>query len=173
MYLFAMNDNLLHHLYISSIPHYFPLHPLSLQSFSSLSVIMEPYLSFLGSYPSSSSPLQLAVKDHFMHHSNAPPTLLGLMPPEMEIPSAAPPSTLNINYIENNSLSTDLDHEMRKVEEQLKPKTGPTKKMKKPKYAFQTRSHVDILDDGYRWRKYGQKAVKNNKFPRYVYQLCS
>lgn len=40
------------------------------------------------------------------------------------------------------------------------------KKVKKPRYAFQTRSQVDILDDGYRWRKYGQKAVKNNKFPR-------
>ena len=40
------------------------------------------------------------------------------------------------------------------------------KKIRKPKYAFQTRSQVDILDDGYRWRKYGQKAVKNNKFPR-------
>lgn len=42
------------------------------------------------------------------------------------------------------------------------------KKMKKPRFAFQTRSQVDILDDGYRWRKYGQKAVKNNKFPRSV-----
>lgn len=42
------------------------------------------------------------------------------------------------------------------------------KKVKKPRYAFQTRSQVDILDDGYRWRKYGQKAVKNNKFPRLV-----
>lgn len=41
-------------------------------------------------------------------------------------------------------------------------------KVRKPRFAFQTRSHVDILDDGYRWRKYGQKAVKNNKFPRYV-----
>lgn len=41
------------------------------------------------------------------------------------------------------------------------------KKIKKPKCAFQTRSQVDILDDGYRWRKYGQKAVKNNKFPRF------
>lgn len=40
------------------------------------------------------------------------------------------------------------------------------RKIRKPRHAFQTRSHVDILDDGYRWRKYGQKAVKNNKFPR-------
>ncbi|XVF13892.1 hypothetical protein REPUB_Repub09cG0008400 [Reevesia pubescens] len=44
------------------------------------------------------------------------------------------------------------------------------KKIRKPRYAFQTRSHVDILDDGYRWRKYGQKAVKNNKFPRSYYR---
>ncbi|KAL7606386.1 probable WRKY transcription factor 75 [Lactuca sativa] len=44
------------------------------------------------------------------------------------------------------------------------------KKIRKPKFAFQTRSQVDILDDGYRWRKYGQKAVKNNKFPRSYYR---
>lgn len=44
------------------------------------------------------------------------------------------------------------------------------KKVRKPRFAFQTRSHVDILDDGYRWRKYGQKAVKNNKFPRSYYK---
>ncbi|KAL8532880.1 hypothetical protein ACS0TY_009181 [Phlomoides rotata] len=44
------------------------------------------------------------------------------------------------------------------------------KKSRKPKHAFQTRSQVDILDDGYRWRKYGQKAVKNNKFPRSYYR---
>ncbi|KAE8688924.1 putative WRKY transcription factor 24 [Hibiscus syriacus] len=42
--------------------------------------------------------------------------------------------------------------------------------MKKHKYAFQTRSQVDILDDGYRWRKYGQKTVKNSKFPRSYYR---
>ncbi|CAI9299885.1 unnamed protein product [Lactuca saligna] len=33
-----------------------------------------------------------------------------------------------------------------------------------------TRSQVDIIDDGYRWRKYGQKAVKNSKFPRSYYR---
>lgn len=35
-----------------------------------------------------------------------------------------------------------------------------------PKVVFQTRSPDDILDDGYRWRKYGQKSVKNSKYPR-------
>ncbi|XP_010551938.1 PREDICTED: probable WRKY transcription factor 45 isoform X2 [Tarenaya hassleriana] len=39
------------------------------------------------------------------------------------------------------------------------------KKERKERFVFQTRSQVDILDDGYRWRKYGQKAVKNNRFP--------
>ncbi|XVF54715.1 hypothetical protein PTKIN_Ptkin05aG0203400 [Pterospermum kingtungense] len=49
-------------------------------------------------------------------------------------------------------------------------KKGDNKVMKKHKYAFQTRSQVDILDDGYRWRKYGQKTVKNSKFPRSYYR---
>jgi len=43
------------------------------------------------------------------------------------------------------------------------------KKASRPRFAFQTRSVNDILDDGYRWRKYGQKAVKNSAFPR---SLC-
>ncbi|XP_057992932.1 probable WRKY transcription factor 75 isoform X2 [Hevea brasiliensis] len=56
-------------------------------------------------------------------------------------------------------------------ETELKPgKKKGEKKIRKPRYAFQTRSQVDILDDGYRWRKYGQKAVKNNKFPRSYYR---
>ncbi|KAL5230607.1 hypothetical protein ABZP36_029383 [Zizania latifolia] len=42
-----------------------------------------------------------------------------------------------------------------------------------PRLAFQTRSENDILDDGYRWRKYGQKAVKNSEFPRYISHVCS
>ena len=45
-------------------------------------------------------------------------------------------------------------------------KGGDHKGKRRHKFAFQTRSHVDVLDDGYRWRKYGQKIVKNSKFPR-------
>ncbi|OEL28036.1 putative WRKY transcription factor 56 [Dichanthelium oligosanthes] len=44
------------------------------------------------------------------------------------------------------------------------------KKASRPRFAFQTRSETDILDDGYRWRKYGQKAVKNSKYPRSYYR---
>lgn len=35
-----------------------------------------------------------------------------------------------------------------------------------PRIIVQTTSEVDLLDDGYRWRKYGQKVVKGNPFPR-------
>ncbi|KAL5057172.1 hypothetical protein RYX36_028776 [Vicia faba] len=70
----------------------------------------------------------------------------------------------------NNNIDHHLhDHHHVKGDESSVKKKGE-KKAKKPKYAFQTRSQVDILDDGYRWRKYGQKAVKNNKFPRSYYR---
>lgn len=32
---------------------------------------------------------------------------------------------------------------------------------------FRTRSEVDVLDDGFKWRKYGKKAVKSSPNPRY------
>ncbi|KAF5731756.1 WRKY transcription factor 43 [Tripterygium wilfordii] len=44
------------------------------------------------------------------------------------------------------------------------------KKASKPRFAFQTKSADDILDDGYRWRKYGQKSVKNSIYPRSYYR---
>lgn len=39
--------------------------------------------------------------------------------------------------------------------------------VRKHKIILQTPSEVDLLDDGYRWRKYGQKVVKGNPRPRY------
>ncbi|KAJ0971485.1 hypothetical protein J5N97_019444 [Dioscorea zingiberensis] len=47
---------------------------------------------------------------------------------------------------------------------------GRVKKSSRPRFAFQTRTDNDILDDGYRWRKYGQKAVKNSSYPRSYYR---
>ncbi|KAJ1285262.1 hypothetical protein BS78_03G266800 [Paspalum vaginatum] len=49
-------------------------------------------------------------------------------------------------------------------------RAGNKKKVSRPRFAFQTRSVNDILDDGYRWRKYGQKAVKNSAHPRSYYR---
>ncbi|KAI6668095.1 hypothetical protein NL676_032968 [Syzygium grande] len=36
-----------------------------------------------------------------------------------------------------------------------------------------TTSEIDILDDGYRWRKYGQKVVKGNPNPRSYYKCTN
>ncbi|KAI5383813.1 probable WRKY transcription factor 75 [Lathyrus oleraceus] len=57
-----------------------------------------------------------------------------------------------------------------KRKETLSERSG--KETMKHKYVFQTRSQIDILDDGFRWRKYGEKLVKNGKFPRSYYK-CS
>ncbi|CAM0953541.1 unnamed protein product [Alopecurus aequalis] len=47
------------------------------------------------------------------------------------------------------------------------------KKARGSRVAFATKSEVDHLDDGYRWRKYGQKAVKNSTFPRSYYRCTT
>jgi len=38
--------------------------------------------------------------------------------------------------------------------------------VREPRVIVQTTSEIDILDDGFRWRKYGQKVVKGNPNPR-------
>nr|WCL15186.1 WRKY3118 [Atractylodes chinensis] len=47
-----------------------------------------------------------------------------------------------------------------------------TKTNYEPRVVVQTTSAVDIVNDGYRWRKYGQKLVKGNPNPRSYYR-CS
>ncbi|KAG7563411.1 WRKY domain [Arabidopsis suecica] len=42
-----------------------------------------------------------------------------------------------------------------------------------PRIIVQTKSEVDLLDDGYRWRKYGQKVVKGNPYPRSYYKCTT
>ena len=50
-----------------------------------------------------------------------------------------------------------------------KPRKKGPKRVREPRYAIQTRSEVEILEDGFKWRKYGQKAVKNSPNPRYEF----
>lgn len=47
------------------------------------------------------------------------------------------------------------------------------KQSSEPRIVVQTRSEVDIVNDGYRWRKYGQKLVKGNPHPRSYYRCSS
>ncbi|XP_010484276.1 PREDICTED: probable WRKY transcription factor 51 [Camelina sativa] len=39
--------------------------------------------------------------------------------------------------------------------------------------AFRTRSKIDVMDDGFKWRKYGKKSVKNNINKRNYYKCSS
>nr|AAM62478.1 putative WRKY-like transcriptional regulator protein [Arabidopsis thaliana] len=76
--------------------------------------------------------------------------------------SSVDPRLTEFHGVDNSSQPTTSSEE--------KPRSKKKKKEREARYAFQTRSQVDILDDGYRWRKYGQKAVKNNPFPRSYYK---
>ncbi|KAI3687648.1 hypothetical protein L1987_81348 [Smallanthus sonchifolius] len=90
--------------------------------------------------------------------------------------------TANIVDQENNGRSThddvdvDDDEDQEKStatnNKQLKPKKKNPKRQREPRFAFMTKSDIDHLDDGYRWRKYGQKAVKHSPYPR-SYHRCT
>lgn len=56
----------------------------------------------------------------------------------------------------------------RKKDKKVKETVPAPRMIREPRVVVQTTSDVDILDDGYRWRKYGQKVVKGNNNPRYV-----
>lgn len=51
------------------------------------------------------------------------------------------------------------------------PDMGASRTMKEPRVVVQTKSEVDVIDDGYRWRKYGQKLVRGNPNPRLIHLL--
>ncbi|KAL6975111.1 WRKY Transcription Factor, variant 2 [Sarracenia purpurea var. burkii] len=60
----------------------------------------------------------------------------------------------------------ESDSKRRKMECYATEMGGATRAIREPRVVVQTTSDVDILDDGYRWRKYGQKVVKGNPNPR-------
>nr|GME11155.1 probable WRKY transcription factor 51 isoform X1 [Ipomoea batatas]GME15381.1 probable WRKY transcription factor 51 isoform X1 [Ipomoea batatas] len=47
-----------------------------------------------------------------------------------------------------------------------------TKTKERHSIAFRTKTELEMLDDGYKWRKYGKKKVKSNSNPRNYYK-CS
>ncbi|XP_021730370.1 probable WRKY transcription factor 23 [Chenopodium quinoa] len=97
----------------------------------------------------------------------------------------ATPNSLSISSSSSDAVNDDLPHQQSKTadghdhheedktKKQLKPKKKNQKRPKEPRFAFMTKSEVDHLDDGYRWRKYGQKAVKNSPFPRSYYRCTT
>ncbi|GFP87329.1 probable WRKY transcription factor 3 [Phtheirospermum japonicum] len=61
----------------------------------------------------------------------------------------------------------------RNVEVQSSEQASSRCTVTEPRIIVQTTSEVDLLDDGYRWRKYGQKVVKGNPYPRSYYKCTT
>lgn len=61
---------------------------------------------------------------------------------------------------------------MSRLIKQIQKNKGP-KRLREPRYAIKTRTEVDVMEDGYKWRKYGQKPVKNSPHPRNYYRCTT
>ncbi|XP_071702514.1 probable WRKY transcription factor 48 [Rutidosis leptorrhynchoides] len=109
--------------------------------------------------------------------STVPETLDVVNTPTTNSSSISSSSNEHVNDYDqennNNIRSDDDDDQEKTTNKQLKAKKKSPKKQKEPRFAFMTKTEVDHLDDGYRWRKYGQKAVKNSPFPRSYYRCTS
>ncbi|KAG5593284.1 hypothetical protein H5410_043798 [Solanum commersonii] len=73
----------------------------------------------------------------------------------------------NINMMEGGE---QHQQQLQLQEHNFRRDKGRKRKYVPPRVAFHTRSTEDILDDGFKWRKYGQKAVKNSTHPRSYYR---
>ncbi|KAJ9187438.1 hypothetical protein P3X46_002893 [Hevea brasiliensis] len=70
----------------------------------------------------------------------------------------------------------ERDPKRRNTEVKVTEPTSSHRTVTEPRIIVQTTSEVDLLDDGYRWRKYGQKVVKGNPYPRWfsiAYMIAS
>ncbi|KAJ0965251.1 hypothetical protein J5N97_026389 [Dioscorea zingiberensis] len=67
----------------------------------------------------------------------------------------------------------ETESKRRKVDSSVIEMSAASRAVREPRVVVQTTSEVDILDDGYRWRKYGQKVVKGNPNPRSYYKCTN
>lgn len=126
--------------------------------------------------------------DDLMLHSIAAPSLIPMQSSSKLLPSQAPlpeysevvntPATPNSSSISSSSTEAapvnddskrpetveeedqEKQQDQDKIKNQLKLKKKNQKRPREPRFAFMTKSEIDHLDDGYRWRKYGQSCEK-------------
>ncbi|XP_057960521.1 probable WRKY transcription factor 20 isoform X2 [Malania oleifera] len=91
-------------------------------------------------------------------------------------PDASPellPVTASDDEHDDDNDEDDPDSKRRKQDSSSADIIPLVKPTREPRVVVQTVSEVDILDDGYRWRKYGQKVVKGNPNPRSYYKCTN
>ncbi|ERM99929.1 probable WRKY transcription factor 57 [Amborella trichopoda] len=88
-------------------------------------------------------------------------------------PGEASTPNLSVSSSSSDDLSTKPSDDTKPDQKKNKEKKKGQKRIRQPRFAFMTKSEVDHLEDGYRWRKYGQKAVKNSPFPRSYYRCTN
>ncbi|XP_047334522.1 probable WRKY transcription factor 20 [Impatiens glandulifera] len=93
--------------------------------------------------------------------------------PELSPDGANDYSLEGVQYNNDEFDDDDPFSKRRKMEVGSFDVTPVVKPIREPRVVVQTISEVDILDDGYRWRKYGQKVVRGNPNPRSYYKCTN
>ncbi|XP_058081902.1 WRKY transcription factor SUSIBA2 isoform X2 [Magnolia sinica] len=101
---------------------------------------------------------------------NGTPELSPISASDDDIEGVAPRSNKIGDEVDDDD---DPESKRRKMENGGIDVTAVGKPIREPRVVVQTLSEVDILDDGYRWRKYGQKVVKGNPNPRSYYKCTN
>ncbi|KAF8045580.1 hypothetical protein N665_4681s0002 [Sinapis alba] len=144
-------------------PHSFLLETLQPQPQSSFVKLPSADSNIFQAPPSNATRVESLCSDHLLINSPATPN-------SSSISSA---SSEAVNQDKAKREEEEEGHKKSDTNKQLKPKKNSLKREREARVAFMTKSEVDHLEDGYRWRKYGQKAVKNSPFPRSYYRCTT
>ncbi|XP_021279743.1 probable WRKY transcription factor 23 [Herrania umbratica] len=138
------------------------------------------FMELLGVQDLSSTPLfDIAQQVPSLATQLPNPTSTKIESPSEVFNQPATPNSSSISSASSEAVNddpvkgVDQEEDQQKNRKQLKPKKTNQKRQREPRFAFMTKSEVDHLEDGYRWRKYGQKAVKNSPFPRSYYRCTT
>ncbi|KAL5703237.1 hypothetical protein ACHQM5_028352 [Ranunculus cassubicifolius] len=118
-----------------------------------------------------SDPLSTAQGKHFgMLDSADTPELSSTLASHDEEDDRATQGSISLG---DDADDDESESKRRKKDHPLIESNMASRAVREPRVVVQTDSEVDILDDGYRWRKYGQKVVKGNPNPRSYYKCTS
>ncbi|XP_010518421.1 PREDICTED: probable WRKY transcription factor 23 [Camelina sativa] len=110
--------------------------------------------------------------DQFSIHPPATPNSSSISSASSEAVNEEKPKRED-NQVEEEEDVQEKSHPHTKKQLKAKKNNNQKKRQREARVAFMTKSEVDHLEDGYRWRKYGQKAVKNSPFPRSYYRCTT